>query len=125
MTSTTTTTKTQSFSGAADFSRILAAFAWAVLLSMVAYFVLRKLPRYFVWSEASYGAYYWPRKTVVFPHILMAISALVIGPFQFSPNSKRLSKGTPHFGAHICRQCVVRFCVWNGNGCNLFERFGQ
>jgi uncharacterized membrane protein len=113
MTSTTIASKTQSSGRAVDFSRILAAFAWAMVLSMVAYFVLREVPRYFVWSEASYGAYYWPRKTVVFPHILMAISAILIGPFQFL---SRIRNGYPKVHRILGRIYVVSALLGSASG---------
>jgi uncharacterized membrane protein len=110
---TTTAARTQSFSEAADFPRILSAFAWAALLIMVAYFVLREVPRYFVWSEASYGAYYWPRKTVVFPHILMAISSIFIGPFQFLP---QIRNGYPKVHRILGRIYVVSAFLGSASG---------
>src|SRR5580692_1311757 len=110
---TTAATKTPSFSEAADFSRILAAFAWAVLLTMVAYFVLREAPRYFVWSEASYGAYYWPRRTIVFPHILMAISSIIIGPFQFLP---QIRNGYPRVHRILGRIYIVSALLGSASG---------
>jgi hypothetical protein len=81
--SSTTITKARSVGDAVDFSKGLAVFAWATVLSIAAYFVLMRVPRYFVWSEATYTAYYWWRASFLFPHILGGLIALVIGPFHF------------------------------------------
>lgn len=81
--SSTTTAKTRSFGDAVDFPRILVIVASAAALTIAAYFVLRNVPRYFAWSEASYGAYYWPRAGFLLPHVLGGLLALVVGPFQF------------------------------------------
>jgi hypothetical protein len=80
--SSTAISKTRSF-GAVDFPRILVIATSAAALAIAAYFVLRNVPRYFVWSEASYGAYLWPRAPFLFPHVLAGLVALVVGPFQF------------------------------------------
>jgi hypothetical protein len=90
--SLTTTTQTPSFSAGIRFSRILAAFAWTAALTAGAYFVLTHVPRYFVWTEASYHAYYWPRAGFLFPHVLGGLVALVVGPVQFWP---RIRNGYP------------------------------
>lgn len=104
MTSTATTTKTESFNGAVNLSRIMTALAWAVLVSLIAYFVLREVPRFFVWSEASYGAYYWSRATITFPHIVVSLLALVIGPLQFWP---RIRNGYPKIHRTLGRIYLV------------------
>jgi hypothetical protein len=75
--------KTRSFVDDVDFPRILVIAASATALGIAAYFVLTHVPRYFVWSEASYGAYFWPRAGFLFPHVLGGLLALVVGPFQF------------------------------------------
>lgn len=66
-------------------SKILVGLAWAVVITAAFYFVLRQVPRFFVWSEASYGRYYWPRAELLVPHIAGGLVALTIGPFQFWP----------------------------------------
>src|SRR5467141_293130 len=81
--SSTTTVKTRSFGDAVDFTKLLVIAVSAAGLAIAAYFVLRNVPRYFVWSAASYGADYWPRAEFLFPHVLGGLVALVIGPFQF------------------------------------------
>jgi hypothetical protein len=113
MTSTATTPKTQSFSRTVNFSRVLAAFAWAVLLGLIAYFVLREVPRFLVWSEASYGAYYWPRATITLPHILVSLLSLVIGPFQFWP---RIRNGYPKLHRMLGRTYLVSVLIGGVTG---------
>jgi heme/copper-type cytochrome/quinol oxidase subunit 3 len=71
---------------------ILVIAASAAVLTIAAYFVLRNVPPYFVWNEASYGAYYWPRAGFLFPHVMAGLLALVVGPFQFWA---RLRNGYP------------------------------
>ena len=113
MASTDISTKTQSFSGAGNGSRIPASFAWAVLLSSIAYFVWREVPQFFVWTKESYGAYYWPRATIVFPHIVVAILALVIGPFQFWP---QIRNGYPKVHRILGRIYVVSALLGAASG---------
>lgn len=54
----------------------------AFLLAL--YFVLAHATGYFVFTEASYGPYFWPRVNWVFPHVFCGVVAILIGPFQFS-----------------------------------------
>lgn len=49
------------------------------------YFVWDKTPKYFVFTEESYGPYFWSRANWVFVHIVFGILALLLGPFQFVP----------------------------------------
>lgn len=49
------------------------------------YFVWDKTPKYFVFTEESYGPYFWPRANWVIIHVVFGILALLIGPFQFVP----------------------------------------
>jgi uncharacterized membrane protein len=109
-------TKTQASSGAGNGSRILAVLAWAVLLSSIAYFVWREVPQFFVWTKESYGAYYWPRATIVFPHIVVALLALVIGPFQFWP---RIRNGFPKVHRILGRIYVVSALIGGVSGMGL------
>jgi hypothetical protein len=83
MSSITAITKRRPFRDAVDFSTILVVLSWAALVTIAGYFILTDVPRYFVWSEASYRAYFWPRAAFLFPHVLGGLVALVIGPFQF------------------------------------------
>ncbi len=67
---------------AAANSKVLSGL-WIVVLAIGAYFILDNIPRYLVWSEASYGPYYWPRAEFLLPHLLGGLVAIAIGPFQF------------------------------------------
>ena len=58
---------------------------WIATLAIGVYFVAVNVPRYLIWSEISYGAYFWPRATILLPHLLGGLVAIVIGPFQFWP----------------------------------------
>jgi len=51
-------------------------------LGVGAYFVWKYVPQYFVFTEASYGGYFWPRASWVLPHVALALTATVIGPLQ-------------------------------------------
>ena len=51
-------------------------------LAVGAYFVWQYVPQYFVVTEASYGTYFWPRVSWVLPHIVLALTATIIGPLQ-------------------------------------------
>ena len=56
----------------------------SVVFLIALYFVLAHTTDYFVFTEASYGSYFWPRVNWVFPHVVCGVVALLIGPFQFS-----------------------------------------
>jgi len=58
---------------------------WIATLVIGTYFVASYVPRYLIWSEASYGPYFWPRATILLPHLLGGLVAIVIGPMQFWP----------------------------------------
>jgi uncharacterized membrane protein len=66
----------------------LARLAWALTLSVGAWFVATKVPRYFAWNEASYGDY-WPRAGYLLPHVLAGLVAITTGPLQFWPWVRR------------------------------------
>lgn len=68
--------------------RAAARLAWSMTLAVGAYFVATKVPRYFAWSEASYG-YYWPRAGYLLPHVLAGLVAIATGPLQFWPWVRR------------------------------------
>jgi hypothetical protein len=68
-------------------SKVLAWSLWALALAVGLYFVLKNVPQYLVWSEATYG-FYWPRAGYLLPHILGGLVAIVIGPFQFWPRMR-------------------------------------
>jgi hypothetical protein len=92
--SSTIITRPASAGGAVNFSRISMGFVWTAVLAIGAYFVVARVPTYFVWSEETYGAYYWPRAGFLLPHIIAGLIAIVIGPFQFWRHSKWISEGS-------------------------------
>ncbi len=51
-------------------------------LALIAYFVLTYVPRFFVFTEASYTPYFWSRVSWIFPHVLAGVVAITIGPMQ-------------------------------------------
>jgi hypothetical protein len=79
------TSKPASLDNTVSSSRVLTGLAWALAVSIGAFFVLTYVPAYFIWSEKSYGPYFWPRAGILLPHILGGLVAIVMGPFQFSP----------------------------------------
>ena len=58
---------------------------WAIVLLLLAYFVVKNVPRYFIFTPSSYGSYFWPRASWLFPHVVCGLVAVVIGPLQFWP----------------------------------------
>ena len=62
---------------------------WTVILGFLAYFLAVKVPRYFHFTPESYGRYFWPRISWLFPHILCGLFAVIIGPLQFWPWIRR------------------------------------
>ncbi len=71
--------------GHGSVSKNFYVLIWAVTLAVGAFFLLRNVPEYFVFTQESYGNYYWPRAGYLFPHIVGGLIAMVIGPFQFWP----------------------------------------
>jgi len=62
---------------------------WSLVLGLLAYFVQKNVPRYFVFTPQSYGSYFWPRVTWLFPHVACGLLAVIIGPLQFWPRMRR------------------------------------
>ncbi len=56
-------------------------FILAVIL-MLYYVIVRAFPMLIV-TEAKYGAYFYPRAMWLFPHIVLGIIAILVGPLQF------------------------------------------
>lgn len=56
---------------------------WLVVAAIALYFIASHVPQFFIWSESSYGAYFWPRATSALPHVMGGLVAIVVGPFQF------------------------------------------
>jgi hypothetical protein len=62
---------------------------WAVVLGLVAYFLVKYAFHYFVFTPESYGTYFWPRFSWLLPHVAAGVLAIVIGPLQFWPRMRR------------------------------------
>ena len=74
---------------AASRTRTMSWFAWTALLALLAYFLVKYVPHYFVFTPESYGADLWPRASWLVPHIAGGMLAIVIGPMQFWPRMRR------------------------------------
>ena len=61
---------------------------WTVVLHLLAYFVHQSVPRYFVFTKESYGGHFWARASWLFPRVVCALVAVVIGPMKFSPRMR-------------------------------------
>jgi hypothetical protein len=72
-------------SGSASSGRLTTAL-WIAALAIGLYFVVGYVPRYLIWSEEMYGPYFWPRATILLPHLLGGLVAIVMGPLQFWPH---------------------------------------
>ena len=70
-------------------TNVVAWIGWSVVLVLLAYFVQKNVPRYFVFTPQSYGSYFWARVTWLFPHVACGLLAVVIGPLQFWPRIRR------------------------------------
>lgn len=66
-----------------SLKRILTILAILLLIAIGGRFFLRDVPHYFVFTEKSYGAYFWARNTGLFTHVLFGMTAFLLGPFQF------------------------------------------
>ena len=64
-------------------STVVNRVLWFVTLAVGVYFVARNVPRYLIFSPESYGPYYWPKANFLLPHVIAALTAITIGPFQF------------------------------------------
>ena len=69
--------------------RVLVWLGWAIILSLIGYFLQKYALHYFVFTPASYGSYFWPRISWVVPHVASGLLAVVIGPLQFWPKMRR------------------------------------
>ena len=82
-------TASQMATGSVAKSRLWIWLGWALVLSCLAYFVVKKVPRYFVLTEHSYGSYFWAKASWLLPHVVCGLLAAVIGPLQFWPRIRR------------------------------------
>ena len=57
--------------------------AYLFIAAFAVYFYLEYATRYFVWSEDSYGAYYWGKRVALAFHLAGGSLALVLGLPQF------------------------------------------
>jgi uncharacterized membrane protein len=62
---------------------------WFIVLSSLAYFVIKNVPRYFVFTPESYGSYFWAKASWLFPHVVGGVLAAVLGPLQLWPRIRR------------------------------------
>jgi len=62
---------------------------WLVVLALLGYFVIKNVPRYFVFTAESYGSYFWPKAAWLLPHVASGLLAALIGPLQFWPRVRR------------------------------------
>jgi len=70
-------------------SKLWIWIGWTLLLSTLAFFVIKKVPRYLVFTPESYGGYFWAKASWLFPHVCCGVLASVIGPLQFWPRIRR------------------------------------
>lgn len=74
---------------AATRTRPLVWLGWMAILCLLAYFIARNVLHYFVFTEESYGTYFWPKASWLFPHVFCGLLAAVLGPLQFWPRIRR------------------------------------
>src|ERR1041385_7710195 len=84
-----TTPAASSTTGENRKPNVIAWLGWARVLAASAYFVIRNVPRYFLFTPESYGKYFWPKISWLFPHVAAGLLALVVGPLQFWPRMRR------------------------------------
>lgn len=80
--------KTPAPNAAGSRSKPLIWLGWIAVLAAVAYFVIQRIPRYFVLTPESYGNA-WPQVSWLFPHIICGLVATLLGPLQFWPKIRR------------------------------------
>ena len=56
---------------------------YILILTIGVYYVVKHAFSILIPSQESYGSYYFSRVNVLFPHIILGILAILIGPFQF------------------------------------------
>ena len=74
---------------AATKGKPLVWLGWLVVLGALGYFLIKNVPRYFVFTPESYGSYFWPKASWLFPHVASGLLAVLIGPLQFWPRIRR------------------------------------
>lgn len=68
---------------------------WALVIGGILYFIGANVLHYFVFTETSYGKYFWQRTHWLLPHIAGGLFAILIGPMQFWPGMR-----ARHLGLH-------------------------
>lgn len=67
----------------------LAKQKWIIFIALFApvvlYYLWTRGGVYFKFSKAAYTDYFWYRAPWLFAHVLLGITATLIGPFQFIP----------------------------------------
>jgi len=66
-------------------NRYVMATLSVIALLLVVYYVVTSAFPYFIVTEESYGAYFFPRALWLLPHIIFSMAAILIGPIQFIP----------------------------------------
>jgi uncharacterized membrane protein len=61
---------------------------WLAVLVGLGYFLIQRVPQYFVVTPESYGNS-WPQVSWLLPHIIGGVIAAVLGPLQFWPKIRR------------------------------------
>jgi uncharacterized membrane protein len=80
---------------------------YILILIIGAYYVLTRAFSMLVPSQESYGDYYFSRVNILFPHIILGIVAIIIGPFQFIPSFRNKNIHLHRLLGKIYLVCVV------------------
>jgi uncharacterized membrane protein len=80
---------------------------YILILIIGAYYVLTRAFSMLVPSQESYGDYYFSRVNILFPHIILGIVAIIIGPFQFIPLFRNKNIHLHRLLGKIYLVCVV------------------
>jgi uncharacterized membrane protein YfcA len=62
--------------------------AWTALVAGIAYFFLRDVPHYAIYTPESYGEY-WATRGYLIPHLVGAGVGILVGLLQFSSRTRR------------------------------------
>jgi uncharacterized membrane protein len=66
----------------------LVRIGWLAVIAGLTYFLIQKVPHYFVVTPESYGNS-WPHVIWLLPHIVCGVIATVLGPLQFWSKIRR------------------------------------
>lgn len=67
---------------------LLERTAWIALVAAIAWFFVRDVPHYAIYTPDSYGEY-WPTRGYLIPHVLGAGVGIIVGLLQFSKQIRR------------------------------------